>query len=66
MFGLQEFATAVVVDKDTKGFNMSFNVSTGSSIWQNSPLSCTTGGAKAGTFSVGSGPFQVLLTPVQY
>jgi len=66
MFGLQEFAAAVVVDKDTKGFNMSFNVSTGSSIWQNSPASCTAGAAKSGTYSVGSGPFQVLLTPVQY
>jgi hypothetical protein len=66
MFGLQEFATAVVVDKDTKGFNMSFNVSTGSSIWQNSPGSCDGIIDKAGTFSVGSGPFQVLLTPVQY
>ena len=66
MFGMIKFGTEVVVDKDTQGFNMSFNVSTGSSIWENSPTSCDGGAAKAGTYSVGSGPFQVLLTPVQY
>lgn len=66
MFGMQEFGTPVVVDKDTRGFNMSFNVSTGSSIWQNAPDSCDEGPAKAATYSVGSGPFQVLLTPIQY
>jgi hypothetical protein len=56
MFGMQTFGTPVVVDKDTRGFNMSFNVSTGASIWQNGNS----------TYSIGSGPFQVLLTPVQY
>lgn len=66
MFGMQTFADAVVVDKNTQGFNMSFNVSTGSSIWQNGAASCDDGVAKQGTYSVGSGPFQVLLTPVQY
>lgn len=66
MFGMIKFGTEVVVDKDTRGFNMSFNVSTGSSIWENSPTSCDGAEAKAGTYSVGSGPFQVLLTPVQY
>jgi hypothetical protein len=56
MFGMQTFGTPVVVDKDTSGFNMSFNVSTGASIWQNGNS----------TYSIGSGPFQVLLTPIQY
>ena len=66
MLGMIKFGTEVVVDKDTQGFNMSFNVSTGSSIWENSPTSCDGGVAKVGTYSVGSGPFQVLLTPIQY
>jgi len=56
LFGVQTFATPVVVTKDTSGFNMAFGASSGSSIWQNGDSS----------YSVGSGPFKVIITPTNY
>ena len=56
LFGVQTFATPVVVTKSTSGFNMAFGVSSGSSFWEN-------GG---GDYSVGSGPFKVIITPTSY
>jgi hypothetical protein len=56
LFGVQTFAVPVVVTKDTRGFNMAFGASSGSSIWQNGDSS----------YSVGSGPFKVVITPTNY
>ena len=57
LFGLQTFATPVVVTELTSGFNMAFGVSSGSSMFQN---------GVGGSHSVGSGPFKVLITPINY
>ena len=57
LFGVQTFATPVVVTELTSGFNMAFGVSSGSSMFQN---------GEGGTHSVGSGPFKVLITPLNY
>ena len=56
LLGIQTFAAPVFVTKDTSGFNMSFGVSTGSTLWIGS-------GSK---ISAGSGPFRVLMTPTNY
>ena len=56
IFGVQTFAIPVVVTKDTSGFNMAFGASSGSGIWQNFDDS----------YSVGSGPFKVIITPTNY
>ena len=57
IFGVQTFATPVVVNELTSGFNMAFGVSSGSSMFQN---------GEGGSYSVGSGPFKVLITPINY
>ena len=57
IFGVQTFATPVVVSELTSGFNMAFGVSSGSSMFQN---------GEGGSHSVGSGPFKVLITPINY
>lgn len=56
LFGVQTFANPVVVSKDTNGFNMAFGVSSGSNFMQNPD----------GKYSVGSGPFKVIITPTSY
>ena len=58
LFGVQTFATPVVVTEMTSGFNMAFGVSSGSSFWQN--------GGPGSSHSVGSGPFKVIITPLNY
>ena len=57
LFGLQTFATPVVITELTSGFNMAFGVSSGSSFWQN---------GSGGNYSIGSGPFKAIITPVNY
>tara|TARA_E500000081_G_C6137982_1_gene358132 strand:+ start:2893 stop:3780 length:888 start_codon:yes stop_codon:yes gene_type:complete len=57
LFGLQTFSIPVVVTELTSGFDMAFGASSGSSLWQNGP---------GGTYSTGSGPFKVIITPINY
>jgi hypothetical protein len=56
LLGVQTFAAPVLVTKDTSGFNMSFGVSTGSTLF-------IVAGSR---ISAGSGPFRVLMTPTNY
>ena len=57
LFGVQTFANPVIITELTSGFNMAFGVSSGSSFWQN-------GGG--GNYSIGSGPFKAIITPINY
>ena len=57
LFGLQTFATPVIITELTSGFNMAFGVSSGSSFWQN---------GSGGDYSIGSGPFKAIITPLNY
>ena len=56
LLGVQTFAAPVLVTKYTSVFNMSFGVSTGSTLF-------VVAGSR---ISAGSGPFRVLMTPTNY
>ena len=60
LMGQATFATPVVVTEMTSGFNMSFQINQGATIWDEDG---TEGDYSIG---VGSGPFMVIITPLNY
>jgi hypothetical protein len=60
LLGEATFATPVVVTEMTQGFNMAFQINQGATIWDENG----TGGAYS--IGVGSGPFMVIITPLNY
>ena len=60
LLGQATFATPVVVTEMTQGFNMAFQINQGATIWDEN------GGVGAYSIGVGSGPFMVIITPVNY
>jgi hypothetical protein len=59
LIGIQTFATPVVVTKDFKGLNIAFGINQGSQVWDNS-------NDETIEVEVGSGPFQAIITPLNY
>lgn len=59
LMGQVTFATPVVVTELTSGFNMSFQINQGATIWDE-------GGGGANLIGAGSGPFIVVVTPLNY
>ena len=60
LMGQATFATPVVVTELTSGFDMAFQINQGATIWDEDG---TPGTASIG---VGSGPFMVIITPLNY
>ena len=60
LLGEAKFATPVVVTEMTQGFNMAFQINQGATIWDED------GGVGDYSIGVGSGPFMVIITPVNY
>ncbi len=60
LLGEAKFATPVVVTELTSGFNMAFQINQGATIWDED------GGVGSLTIGVGSGPFMVIITPLNY
>ena len=60
LLGQATFASPVVVTEMTSGFNMAFQINQGATIWDEN------GGVGAYSIGVGSGPFMVIITPVNY
>ena len=60
LLGEAKFATPVVVTEMTSGFNMAFQINQGATIWDEN------GGNGAYSIGVGSGPFMVIITPLNY
>ena len=61
LMGQVTFATPVVVVTDlTKGFDMSFQINQGATIWDED------GDVGAYSIGAGSGPFIVVVTPLNY
>ena len=58
--GQATFATPVVVTELTQGFNMAFQINQGATIWDEDL------GVGTLTIGVGSGPFMVIITPLNY
>ena len=58
--GQVTFATPVVVTEMTSGFNMSFQINQGATIWDED------GDVGSYSIGVGSGPFIVVVTPINY
>ena len=60
LMGQVTFATPVVVTEMTSGFNMSFQINQGATIWDED--------GDVGSYSIGagSGPFIVVVTPINY
>jgi hypothetical protein len=59
LVGIQSFATAVKITKDLKSFDVKFGVNQGTTIWDDA-------GAGGNTIEAGSGPFQAIITPINY
>jgi hypothetical protein len=59
LMGQATFATPVVVTDLTSGFDMSFQINQGATIWDE-------GGGGGNTIGAGSGPFIVVITPINY
>lgn len=60
LLGQATFATPVVVTEMTSGFNMAFQINQGATIWDED------GGVGDYSIGVGSGPFMVIITPLNY
>ena len=60
LMGQATFATPVVVTEMTSGFDMSFQINQGATIWDED------GGVGDYSIGVGSGPFMVIITPLNY
>ena len=60
LMGQATFATPVVVTEMTSGFNMSFQINQGATIWDED------GDVGSYSIGVGSGPFIVIITPINY
>mgnify|MGYP001205685824 FL=1 len=60
LMGQVTFATPVVVTELTSGFNMSFQINQGATIWDED------GGVGSYSIGAGSGPFIVVVTPLNY
>ncbi len=60
LLGQATFATPVVVTEMTQGFNMAFQINQGATIWDED------GGVGDYSIGVGSGPFMVIITPLNY
>ena len=56
--GIQTFASPVVITKDLKTINVAFGISEGMTIWEN--------GTTPPVINMGSGPFQAVITAVNY
>jgi hypothetical protein len=59
LIGIQSFANPVTVTKDFKGLNFAFGVNQGSHIWDSD-------GGVTVKIEAGGGPFQVILSPLNY
>jgi len=59
LIGVQSFANPVIVTKDFKGINFAFGVNQGSHIWDSD-------GGSTVKIEAGGGPFQVILSPLNY
>ena len=57
LIGIQTFAAPVVITKDFSGLDIAFGINQGSTCWDN-------GGANI--IECGSGPFQAIITPLNY
>lgn len=60
LMGQATFAAPVVVTELTSGFNMSFQINQGATIWDEDD------GVGDYSIGVGSGPFMVIITPLNY
>ena len=60
LMGQATFASPVVVTELTSGFNMAFQINQGATIWDED------GGVGDYSIGVGSGPFMVIITPLNY
>lgn len=60
LMGQATFATPVVVTELTQGFNMAFQINQGATIWDEDPVAASL------SIGVGSGPFMVIITPINY
>lgn len=56
--GIQTFGTPVVITKDLKSLNVAFGVSEGMTIWED--------GSSPPVIQMGSGPFQAVITAINY
>ena len=60
LLGQATFATPVVVTEMTSGFDMAFQINQGATVWDED------GTPGSATIGVGSGPFMVIITPLNY
>ena len=56
--GIQTFASPVVVTKNLKSIDVAFGISEGMTIWEN--------GDTPPVINMGSGPFQAVITAINY
>jgi len=62
LLGINTFATPVIVTPETSGFDMSFGINQGATIWDGGDADS----AGDNNIGGGSGPFQVIVTPTNY
>ena len=62
LLGINTFATPVVVTPETAGFDMSFGINQGATIWSEGDTDAN--GVE--NIGGGSGPFQVIITPINF
>ena len=62
LLGINTFASPVVVTAETSGFDMAFGINQGATIWSEGDMDVN------GTENIGggSGPFQVIITPINF
>ena len=59
LVGIQSFASAIEITKDLKSLDVQFGINQGTTIWDDA-------GGGGNTIEAGSGPFQAIITPVNY
>ena len=59
LVGIQTFATPVVIEKTFRGLDVAFGINQGTTCWDDS-------GGEGNTIECGSGPFQAIITPLNY
>ncbi len=57
LIGIQTFASPLVITKDFKGLDVAFGINQGSTCWD---------GGGSNIIECGSGPFQAIMTPINY
>ena len=59
LVGIQTFAAPVVIEKTFRGLDVAFGINQGTTCWDDS-------GGEGNTIECGSGPFQAIITPLNY